>query len=353
MKKKKQTVKVKAQEESSVLNLTLSEFTEQCKKLGLPGFTAKQVFDWVYQKSLVSFTAMRNLSKTTQATLADKFTILPFKSIQKLPSPDGTAIKYLFDLGDCLTVEAVVLKEKGYDTLCISSQCGCPVDCKFCLTGVAGLKKQLSTGEILGQLLAVRQDGHNVTHLVFMGMGEPLLNYDSVTKALHLFTDQSAFGMSMRKITVSTAGYLPGIERLIEDKLDLNLAFSVGHPNPVKRVQIMPLEKRHSIIDVSRTLHSYLKQHNRKLTLEYTLLEGVNDDKEACLELGNLAKYLNAKVNLINLNPHPRIPFKPITSQALKAFKNSLRAQGVPATIRFTKGQEVTAACGQLGESIL
>jgi len=186
-----------------------------------------------------------------------------------------------------------------------------------------------------------------------MGMGEPLLNFDNVFKAIAMITNPDGFGISKRKITVSTSGILQGIRRLISEDININLAFSVGNPNPGKRAKIMPIEQRNPIMEISQLLREYLKKHNRMLTLEYTLLEGVNDGDEECLELGNLAKFLHAKVNVINLNPHPKIPFKPVSSEKLISFHRRLRAQGIHATVRQTKGREVVAACGQLGESIL
>ena len=205
----------------------------------------------------------------------------------------------------------------------------------------------------IAQILLAKQQGHPITHLVFMGMGEPLLNFDEVFGAIRHVCDETTFNFSKRKITVSTSGILHGIKRLIDEDIVINLAFSVGHPNPEKRKVLMPIEERNPIFEISRLLSTYNTLHNRKLTLEYTLLKGQNEDEETLIELANLAKFLKAKVNLINLNPHPKIPHEPVSFNTLKRFQNGLKYQGVPVTVRVTKGQDIIAACGQLGESLL
>ncbi len=337
----------------TILDLSLSELQNLIKGNGGKPFVAKQVFDWVYKKKVINFDDMTNLSKDLREKLKTIIPIVPFVNVEVLPSSDKLATKYIFELEGHQFIEAVVLVEKKYKTLCISSQSGCPVDCKFCLTGYAGFKKQLSLGEILGQLLYVMNDGHAITHLVYMGMGEPLLNVETVYASIQRITSEEGFYISRRNITVSTSGYLQGIQYLIDQEIAINLAFSVGNPNPDKREKIMSIEKRNPINEVSRLLSQYLKQHNRKLTLEYTLLKGENDGDDELEELANLAKYLNAKVNLINLNPHPKIPFEPVSKDVIKKFKERLTRKGVRATIRFTKGQDIVAACGQLGESLI
>ena len=337
----------------NILRYTLPELKDTLKELGIQGFVATQIFDWIYGKYVTDFEDMRNISKKNRSLLSTHFTILPFLQTESLPSQDGLACKYILELESHQFVEAVALKEKSYETLCVSSQSGCPVNCSFCLTGVAGLKKQLTREEIIAQVLLAKQKGHPITHLVFMGMGEPLLNFDEVFGAIRHLCDESTFNFSKRKITVSTSGILQGIKRLIEEDIVINLAFSVGHPTPEKRQKLMPIEERNPIFEVSRLLSTYNTLHNRKLTLEYTLLKDQNDDEEALTELANLAKFLKAKVNLINLNPHPKIPHEPVSNKTLRQFQNGLREREVPVTVRVTKGQDIIAACGQLGESLL
>lgn len=333
----------------SLLAFEASELKEKMAEIKLKPYVAAQVLDWVYKKQCRSFDEMSNISKADREVLKTTFSILPFHSWKTLESKEEKAIKYVIDLSDGLQIECVVLKEKKYNTLCISSQVGCPVDCKFCLTGVMGFKRQLTVEEIVGQLVLADFEGHAIANIVFMGMGEPMLNFEAVFKAIEIFNDPKCKELGRRRITLSTSGYLPGIKRLIKEEKFINLAFSVGHPNPAKRQEIMPIEARYPIMEVLEQLYAYQTMHNRKLTLEYTLLEGVNDTEEAIVELGNIAKYLKAKVNLINLNPHKKLPFVPISVKLLLKLRDVLKGMGVLVTIRYRKGQDIAAACGQLG----
>ena len=337
----------------SILEYSKDDLITQCEQLGLKKFVVSQIIDWLYQKNVTEFDQMTNISKKNQQLLQKSFHVLPYQNIQILPSKDGFATKYIIQLFDGKTIECVVLKEKDYDTLCLSSQAGCPMDCKFCVTGIAGLERNLSVSEIVGQLLLTKSHGHRINHIVFMGMGEPLLNEKKLLDALIRFEEVPYFNLSKRNITVSTVGYLPGIQNLIKDEKFLNLAFSVGHPNPLLRHKVMPVEQRFSIIDVVTTLKQYQQMHNRKLTLEYTLLKGYNDQLKTIDELVNMSHYLDAKINLINLNPHRQIPYEPISSSSLTDIKKYIQKKGARVTIRFRKGQDIGAACGQLGDSIL
>jgi 23S rRNA (adenine2503-C2)-methyltransferase len=330
-----------------------NDYKNWCKKHSLPPYTLTQVCEWVTKKNIIAIDTMSNISKINREKLNVTLLITPFLSEQALPATDGSATKYIFEISPHTYIEAVAIQEKGYETLCISSQAGCPVDCKFCLTGVSGLKKNLSVTEIIAQLAIIKSKGHNITHVVFMGMGEPLLNLKAVIPALDWIQSDTGFNLSKRHITVSTSGYLAGIEQLINQNIHLNLAFSVGSANPAIRKTIMPIEERNPITDVAQALLRYGKQHNRKLTLEYTLLNGINDSNDCAEQLANLAKFLHAKVNLINLNPHPKIPFEPVKIPALLAFKQRLLNHNIRTTVRYSKGQDVVAACGQLGDSNL
>ena len=336
----------------SIFECNLTELKELVTKEGLKPFVATQLCEWVYQKNVTDFSLMTSLSKVNQARLAKLLSVSLFSNETTIPSSDKLATKLICTLEDGQSLECVVLKEKEYFTLCVSSQIGCPADCKFCLTGVMGFKRDLGAHEIVMQVVQARKMGYPIKNLVFMGMGEPLLNYDTVFKAIDILTAPWGYNMGNRNITVSTSGYLANINRLIEDERYINLAFSVGSANPTTRLKIMPIEKRNPILEVSRRLHHYLKLHNRKLTLEYTLLEGVNDTDYDIASLINLSKYLRAKINLINLNPHSKIPFKPVSTAALLDIKKRIRRAKAAVTVRFKKGQDIAAACGQLGDSI-
>ncbi len=337
----------------SVLDLSLLEFESAVLALGLPRYLASQVFDWIFKKSKVSFDLMTNISPKNREILGETFDIMTFKQKTKVTSEDNTAKKYAFQLSDGSLIESVVLREKGYNTLCVSSQSGCPVNCKFCLTGVAGFKRNLRASEIVEQVLFANADGEPISHLVFMGMGEPLLNVDQVFRAIGHLTNPDCLGLSKRHITVSTSGILAGLQKLLDRKLYVNLAFSVGAAIPDRRVALMPIERSNPLMEVVSLISAYQKCHNRKLTLEYTLIQSKNDRDDDISELISLAKFLRAKINLINLNPHAKIPLDPVSVPSLLKIRDTIKAANVPVTIRFRKGQDIAAACGQLGESIL
>ena len=318
---------------------------------GFPTYLAPQLFDWVYKKHITNLDQMTNISKSNRHKLNSLLQLDPFSKVESITSKAELAIKNLCYLHDDKIVECVILKEKTYNTLCISSQVGCPVDCKFCLTGVMGFKRQLTAAEIIAQVTYAFSIGSPISNIVFMGMGEPLLNYKQVFKAIHQLCSEETYNISKRRITVSTSGYIQGVRQLIDDKNYINLAFSVGSADPAKRLKLMPTEQRNPLIEFTKLLKEYQSLHNRKLTLEYTLLENENDSPYDIQSLINLSKYLDAKINLINLNPHPKIPFRPISSDALLSIRNNIATQQCPVTIRFKKGQDISAACGQLGES--
>lgn len=337
----------------SIFGYTLSELDKLVCSLGLKSFVAMQLCEWVYKKQVLDPELMTSLSKVNRVLLTKQLSFSLFSNVTSVPSSDGSAIKLICLLDDQFPIECVVLKEKDYFTLCVSSQVGCPVDCKFCLTGVAGFKRNLEVHEIVMQVMQAQAMGYPIKNLVFMGMGEPMLNYDNVFAAIDILNAEWGLTIGKRHITVSTSGYLANINRLIEEKRYINLAFSVGSADPKTRVKVMPIEKRNPIMVVSRALNQYLKMHNRKLTLEYVLLEGVNESDYDIQSLINLSKYLNAKINLINLNPHSKIPYEPVSSKKLVAIKQKIQRSKCLVTVRFKKGQDIAAACGQLGESII
>ncbi len=336
----------------NLLDLDAAEVKAHIARLGYPAYVADQILEWVYKKYVFDFAQMTNLSKAARAQLSEAFDVRVYEPTERLNSSDHFACKYVFTV-DGGAIESVVIREPRFHSLCVSSQMGCAMKCGFCLTGVAGFKRNLSPGEIVAQFLRAQKDGEHISRIVFMGMGEPLANFDRVMKAIRILTDPLQGGLGKRRITVSTSGLLAGIQRLIDEDIHLNLAFSVGFADPVRRHEVMPLDVKNPLADVVAALKTYLFKHNRKLTLEYTLLEGLNDTPSALDHLARLAKKLDAKVNLINLNPHREIPYRPVSTEVLTGFKAALQEKGLRVTIRFTKGQDIVAACGQLGESIL
>lgn len=332
-----------------ILNYSFQTFQNKIQELSLPKFLATQIFEWIYKKHKLNFADMSNISQKNKTLLETLFEIMPWDQIEKRTSNDGLATKYIMTLKDGLKIECVLLHERTYNTLCISSQVGCPLKCKFCATGAMGFSRNLTAGEILGQILAVLQDGEPVSHVVFMGMGEPLLNLDAVLKAVEMMNSELGFTIGKRKITISTSGVLSAIQRIIKEKIPLNLAFSVGSPDPMRRKNLMPGETKNPILEVSKALHDYQKFHNRKITLEYTLIENKNDSEEEINELINLGKYLKAKINLIRFNPHAFSDFTSTPIAKMNAIREKIENMGLDVTIRYRKGEDIGAACGQLG----
>ncbi|MBT3261836.1 23S rRNA (adenine(2503)-C(2))-methyltransferase RlmN [bacterium] len=338
------------QQKINLLDLDSSKLTQKISELALPVFTTKQIYQWIFQKHVLDFDLMTNISQKNRLILKQHFQINNIKDQKKITDQDNTQ-KYTLTLEDNHKIEMVSLPEKKYHTLCVSSQCGCPLNCQYCVTGLTGFQRDLKRSEILLQLLLALQDNQNINHIVFMGMGEPLLNVNQVLNAIKDITNPQKFNFSKRKITVSTSGIITGIQTLIQKNISLNLAISIGHPVAEKRRFIMPVEKNNPLKKIIPLLKEYLKIHNRKLTLEYTLLKGFNDQETTISELVNIAKFLSAKINLINLNPHPLIKYQPISGPEIIKIKKYIENQRVSVTIRYKKGHKINAGCGQLATS--
>ncbi|MFA5879350.1 MAG: 23S rRNA (adenine(2503)-C(2))-methyltransferase RlmN [Candidatus Margulisiibacteriota bacterium] len=342
-------VENKIMNQRPLLNFTFSELKTFFKNVKAEPFLASQIFDWIYKKYKLEFPEMSNIAVFNQKKLIEYFQIISVKNIKKIESNNKLAIKYIFELNDGNFIESVILKEKDYYTICVSSQVGCALKCVFCKTGYLGFKRNLEVSEILMQILSALKDGYKISHIVFMGMGEPLLNYENVMKSIEIITDPNALNISKRKITISTSGIIDGLKKIIADDKKINLALSIGATNPQKRKLLMPVENRNQLHEVIRLLKEFTQQCNRQLTLEYTLIKDKNDSKTDLEELINLAKYLRAKVNLIELNPITEFNFNPLNKGEILNIKNFLIKNGINTTIRFRKGLDINAACGQLG----
>lgn len=335
------------QSDTILLGKTESEIAKLIKSLKLPSYIAAQIADWIYKKFAVSFESMTNIAKSNRELLAAHFSVLSPVIVDQVTG-DNT-VKYVLELSDGYKVECVYMKDAKHATVCLSSQVGCALGCKFCVTGHMGLARNLTTEEILAQYLIASHYNQAVTHVVFMGMGEPLMNYGQVFGAYDALNAPDGFDISKRRMVISTSGILEGIQRLINDNRFVDLALSVGNAFPDRRLGLMKVEKKNPIFSVVRLLKQYLKMHNRKLTLEYTLLSGINDHDDEIRELINMARFLNAKVNLINFNPHPLLGYEPVVKERVTAILKMLESHNIPATLRFSKGQSIAAACGQLG----
>lgn len=332
--------------------LTLKEIEEFVLSLGLPKFRARQIHTWIYVKYAQSFDEMTDLSKEIREILNQRASVGLLKLAHLQVSSDGTR-KYLFELPDGKYVESVLMSFEDRPTFsaCVSSQVGCAVGCTFCATGYLGFKRNLTSQEIVDQVLCIqRESGRRVANVVYMGQGEPLLNVDEVIKSLH--TMNESVGIGARHITVSTSGIVPGIHRLAEERIQCTLALSLHAPDTETREEIVPITKKWSIDELVHALNHYYDQTGRRITIEYVLLAGVTDSPEQAKELAELVKDIHCNINLIPYNPTAALDgtilYKRPSLEAQHRFKRIAESTGKTVTIRLERGTDIDAACGQL-----
>ena len=316
-----------------------------------PAFRAKQLYEALYRTQASDLAEVSTLPAVLRASLAERHSVGLPEVARCYDSADGTR-RYLLRLADGRTVETVLMPEDGRDTLCISSQVGCPVDCKFCMTALLGLERNLTAGEIVGQVLLVarenrlRQEGGRL-NIVMMGQGEPLLNLDNVVKATRILLDPAGFGLSPRRITVSTAGIIPKIAELGREPVRPKLAISLNASTEESRRELMPITRKYHLKDLMEACKAYPLRPWEKLTFEYVLLKGVNDSDADARRVVQLLAHLNAKVNLIALNPGPEIPYATPDPERVAGFQAIVR-RSLPCFVRKPRGLDIYAACGQL-----
>jgi len=312
-------------------------------------FHGRQIFRWLYGRRCRSIAQMTDLPTVLRDELQKEFCITPLTEIERLTSSDGTE-KYLLALTDSSEIETVLIPDRNTTTACVSSQVGCALACQFCATGTLTLKRNLTTGEIVSQLLHLRTEkGERAfSNIVFMGMGEPLHNYDALAKALEIISDPDGLAVASRRITVSTSGITPKIKRLAESGLGVNLAVSLHAATQSKRERIMPVAQTFALDKLIEAAQFYAETVGKRITFEYVLLQGFNDTHEDCKALSALTRNLNCKVNLLPYNPVPGLKFTRPTAAEVDRFAASLADRGVTVTVRTSRGRDVAAACGQL-----
>ena len=318
--------------------------------LGEPAYRALQAYSWLYAKRVPSIDRMTDLPRALRERLAAAHVVRWPEVKERALSIDGT-IKFLFELDDGATIESVFIPEERRRTICISTQAGCPLKCAFCLTGIGGYKRNLKPWEILGQVAVVMADAPPAEmpwNVVIMGMGEPLLNYEATVAALRILMDREGFAVSPKKLTLSTVGILPALEKLMLEPVRPNLAISLHASNKALRRELMPIEDRYGIEEVIAAAQRYPIPSGGMVTYEYVVLGGVNDSPAHARELVRLLRGSKGKVNLIPLNPAPEIPFAPPTAQAVDTFCRILSEGDVMVSVRRPRGQDILAACGQL-----
>lgn len=339
-------------EKQALSGLSLSELESFVKELGLPKFRAKQLHTWIYSKWAQSFEQMTDLGADLRLKLAERAKIARLEQKHIEVSRDGTR-KYLFALPDNKLVESVLMTFQDRDSLsaCVSSQVGCAVGCSFCATGYLGFKRNLTSEEIVDQVMSIqRESGKRVANVVYMGQGEPLLNTENVIESIHRLIEQ--VGIGGRHITVSTSGVIPGIRRLAKEKIPVTLALSLHAPDTFTREEVVPITKQYPIDELMDALREYQGTNNRRITIEYVLLSGVTDSAEQARELAELVRDINCNINLIPYNPtyddSGKAYYDRPTLEAQRRFASLAGRTGKTVTIRLERGTDINAACGQL-----
>ena len=329
-------------------SMTLAEMTAALKEMGQPAFRGKQVYSWLH-KGVRSYDEMSNLSKDLRTALAEKYPFTAPEVVRRQESARDGTIKYLWRLADGNCVETVLMRYHYGNTVCISTEVGCRMGCAFCASTLGGLVRRLEPNEMLDQVLFTQVDsGLPVSHIVLMGIGEPLDNFDNVMRFLELVNSPEGMNISMRHISLSTCGLVPKIDLLAQRKLQLTLSVSLHAPNDEIRNRIMPVNKAYPTEELLAACRRYYEATNRRISFEYAMIDGVNDTEAAAKELLRRLKGLPAHMNLIPLNHVEESPLKPSTKAAVARFQKILEDGGVPATVRRTLGGDIDASCGQL-----
>jgi 23S rRNA (adenine2503-C2)-methyltransferase len=329
-----------------LLGLTTPELEALAEALGEPRFRGRQMARWLYQRNAASITEMSDLPARFRARLAEAAPLYRAQIITTDQAADGTT-KYLLQLVDDQRIEAVLLPYEDRVSICVSTQVGCAVGCRFCATGGGGFVRDLTAGEIVDEVLSLQKTTpRHISHVVYMGLGEPLLNYDDVLRSLHLLHEE--VGISMRRLTLSTVGITPAIDRLAEEKLQLTLAISLHAPNDTLRQELMPIASRYPLPALLKACRNYIGMTHRQITFEYLLLAGVNDSIDLARELASLLRGLLCSVNLIPYNTVTDLPFHRPATARVQAFREVLEKAGIVVTQRMERGHSVSAACGQL-----
>lgn len=337
-----------------IKSMNLVELTEFVASIGEKAFRAKQLYQWLHVKQVYAFDDMTNLSKAFREKLNEVSFITDLKQEQvQISQIDGTR-KYLFLLEDGNVIESVLMRYKHGNSVCISSQVGCRMGCRFCASTLDGLVRGLRPSEMIDQIYKIGQDiGERISNVVVMGTGEPMDNYDNLLKFITLLTDENGLNISQRNLTVSTCGIVPRMRQLADEKLSITLALSLHASNQKKRLELMPVANKYDIHDVIDACKYYFDQTGRRVTFEYSLVGGVNDTDEDARELSQLIHGMNCHVNLIPVNPIKERDFKQSNRDAIDAFKGYLEKHGINVTIRREMGRDIGGACGQLRKSYL
>lgn len=332
----------------NIRNLDFEELKALVVSSGEPEFRATQIFKWLYEKGIEDFSRMSDIPEELRNLLVSDYSAGLPEAVEILKSKDGTR-KFLFKLNDENFIESVLIPEKERNTVCISTQVGCKFRCAFCASGRIGFIRNLDVSEILGQILYIRfRENVKVSNIVFMGMGEPFDNYDNVIKSIMIINNKYGLNIGARKITVSTAGVVPGIEKFSKIGLQVRLSISLHACDDNTRNRLMPINRKYPLVELLGACKSYIQTTGRRITLEYILIEGINCGERHLVNLANIAKELNADVNLIPISKNKSTGFLPPSPEAVRHFADLLRDKKIRVSIRDSRGKDIDAACGQL-----
>ena len=332
-----------------IKSLEISELEKFILEMGEAKFRAKQIYEWLHKKLVLNFDEMSNLSLSLKGKLKTLAHITSIKEeLVRISKLDDTR-KYLFELEDGNIIESVLMKYKHGNSVCISSQVGCRMGCTFCASTIDGLVRNLTAAEMLDQVYSIQKSlGERISNIVIMGSGEPMDNYDNIVKFVRLITSSDGLNISQRNITISTCGIVPRMRKLAEEGLQVTLALSLHAPNDEIRRNLMPIAKTYSIEDILSACSYYFEKTGRRVSYEYSLVRGVNDNKEEAKRLIELLKYMKGHINLIPVNPIEERDYKESSKKAIYEFKNELERNGLNVTIRREMGRDIDGACGQL-----
>ena len=336
-------------EKKDIASYSFEELQEEMLAIGEKGFRSRQIYSWIHEKLVDDFEEMTNLSKALREKLKKNYEIRKVKMIDHQISKEDPTEKFLFELEDGNMVESVLMKYKHGNSVCISSQVGCRMGCRFCASTLDGLERNLTPSEMLRQVYQIQKiTGERVSNIVIMGTGEPLDNYDNFLKFIHMVSDEHGLNISQRNITASTCGIVPNIRRLAEEKLQITLALSLHGSNQEKRRSLMPVANKYELHEVLEACDYYFEKTGRRITFEYSLVHGVNDTPEDAKELMGILKDRNCHLNLIPVNPIKERNYEKPDKKSAENFKNKLEKNGINVTIRREMGSDIDGACGQL-----
>ncbi len=342
-------IKFSPMERINLLGNTVDDLEKLMLNFGEKPYRARQLFKWLYHLRQYDFSRMTNLSKSLRSDLLERF-VFDGPEIEKIAASDDGTEKLLFRLADGSYIESVIIPDGDKNTVCVSTQVGCALDCAFCATGKAGFIRNLTTGEIVGQLLYIRERGgaeafHNI---VFMGMGEPLLNYKNMVAAVGIISSEIGLSVSAKRVTVSTAGIVPGIIRLADSGLKVNLAISLHAASDKKRMVLMPIAKKYRLAELMKAARYFAIERKKRVTFEYILFKGFNDSKVDALELARLVEGIPCKINILAYNPVNGLPYERPSDDDVDRFGKLLYPRAPAVTVRKSRGLDIAAACGQL-----